>query len=92
MPARTIEAICEKEPLKVKICIHTNKDKPIKLNDAADMIVAHTDFNADTWHKERAKVLKLSDSAGRKKSNNVSDEAAVIGCIMAKLVCQGKSY
>jgi hypothetical protein len=92
MAAKTIEAICEKEPLKVKICIHTNKDKPIKLADAADLIVAHSDFNADTWHKERAKVLKLSDSAGRKKSNNVSDEAAVIGCIMAKLVCQGKSY
>ena len=32
MAAKTIEAICEKSPLKVKICIHENKDKPIKLN------------------------------------------------------------
>ena len=92
MAAKTIEAICEKTPLKVKICIHDNKDKPIKLNDAAEMIVAHPDFNANTWHQERAKTLKLSESAGRKNSNNVSDEAAVIGCLMAKLVCQGKSY
>ena len=92
MAAKTIEAICEKTPLKVKICIHANKDKPIKLADAADLIVAHPDFNAITWHKERATTLKLSDSAGRKGSNNISDEAAVIGCIMAKLVCQGKSY
>ena len=92
MAAKTIEAICEKAPLKVKICIHENKDKPIKLNDAAEMIVAHPDFNASTWHEERAKTLKLSASAGRKGSNGITDEAAVIGCIIAKLVVQGKSY
>jgi hypothetical protein len=92
MAAKTIEAICEKAPLKVKICIHENKEKPIKLIDAAEMIVAHPDFNAKTWHTERAKTLNLSDSAGRKNSNGITDEAAVVGCLMAKLVCQGKSY
>jgi hypothetical protein len=92
MAAKTIEAICEKPPLKVKICIHDNKEKAIKLTDAADLIVAHTDFNSSTWHEERAKTLKLSASAGRKASNGITDEAAVVGCLMAKLVCQGKSY
>jgi hypothetical protein len=92
MAAKTIEAICEKAPLKVKICIHENKDKPIKLNDAAELIVAHPDFNASTWHEERAKTLKLSTSAGRKGSNGITDEAAVIGCIIAKLVVTGKNY
>jgi hypothetical protein len=92
MAAKTIEAICEKPPLKVKICIHDNKEKAIKLTDAADLIVAHSDFNSSTWHEERAKTLKLSASAGRKASNGITDEAAVVGCLMAKLVCQGKSY
>ena len=92
MAAKTIEAICEKAPLQVKICIHENKEKAIKLNDAAELIVAHPDFNATAWHEERAKTLKLSPSAGRKGSNGITDEAAVIGCIIAKLVVQGKSY
>jgi hypothetical protein len=92
MAAKTIQAICAKKPLSVKINTHENKETPIRLTDAADMIVAHTDFNVKTWRQERAKTLGLSDPAGRKTSSGIDDEAAVVGCIIAKLVEEGKSY